>query len=216
MQATNPRQRKASGSSRMLTPPFFVVSDTHWFHANIVKFCNRDQNHNNIMVQRWNKTIGPDDYVLHLGDLFLTRNEKKRNEFIHGIAPSLNGYKFIILGNHDYDGKDFYESLGFNVVKPFMMKYKGYEVSFDHYPCNKGVIAPGDQQIRVHGHIHNHGYQEIHVKRKEKKRYGHINVSVEEIDYTPQPVVRLLDHFIAGDKPKQQYVNVNRIGAKVK
>jgi calcineurin-like phosphoesterase family protein len=200
----------------MLTPPFYVISDTHWFHGNIVKYCGRDMNHNNIMVERWNKHIDPDDYVLHLGDLYMNRNEKKRNEFLCEIAPQLNGRKFIILGNHDYEGVEFYTACDFNVIKPFMMKYKGYEVSFDHYPCNRGVIQKGDCQIRVHGHIHNHGYQSVHEKKKERKRYGNINVSVEEIDYTPQPITRLLDHYIAGDRPKQQYRNVNRIGAKVR
>lgn len=216
MHPMNPRQRKASGSSKMLKPPFYVISDTHWFHKNIIKYCGRDENHNKIMIERWNSKISDNDKVLHLGDLVFTANAKLQNEFFYGIAPALNGDKYLILGNHD--NKHWikhYAEAGFKVIQPFTMKYNGYEVSFDHYPTAKGLIEKGEKHIRVHGHIHNNGYQNVHVKRKEKKRYGNINVSVEEIDYTPQPIERLLDHYISGDKSKQQYVNVNRVGAKV-
>src|SRR4051794_21462432 len=101
MNPTNPRQRRGPGASRMLTPPFYVISDTHWFHKNIVKFCNRDMNHDWIMLARWNKAVSPDDTVLHLGDLLLTRSAEKQDQFFDEIAPQLMGRKFLILGNHD-------------------------------------------------------------------------------------------------------------------
>lgn len=199
----------------MLTPPFYVISDTHWFHNNIVDYCGRDMNHNQIMIDRWNKTIGPDDVILHLGDVVFTGNANKQKTFFDSVGPSLNGKKYLILGNHDRKSwKRFYEAAGFTVIKPFMIRYRGFDVSFDHYPTDQ--IEKGDETIRVHGHIHNNGYQNVHVKRKQMKRYGNINVSVEVIDYTPQPIERLLDRAIGEMKPKQQYVNVNRIGAKVK
>lgn len=193
----------------MLKPPFYVISDTHWQHKNIIRYCNRDENHNRIMIDRWNKTIGPQDTILHLGDLFMTKNEKKRNEFIYGIAPILNGRKFLILGNHDYDKASFYEDLGFKVIRPFNMRYRGWDVSFDHYPTAVGLIERGERYIRVHGHIHNSGYQHIRAKHKERRRYGNVNVSVEVIDYTPQPIERVLDKAIDEFKPKQNYINVN-------
>lgn len=194
----------------MLKPPFYVVSDTHWFHKNIVKFCNRDMNHNNIMIDRWNKVVGPTDRILHLGDLLLTTNPDLQVKFFDEVAPQLNGDKYLILGNHDNSHWiDYYEDAGFEVIRPFNMKYRGYDISFDHYPTEKGLIERGEQHIRVHGHIHNNGYQHIHSSKKEHKRYGNINVSVEVIDYTPQPIERLLDKAIAEMKPKQQYINVN-------
>lgn len=210
MNPTNPRQRKARGTSRVLTPPFFVISDTHWFHKNIVKYCNRDMNHNQIMIDRWNATVGPDDYILHLGDVLFCASKEKERMWFEEVGPSLNGRKFLILGNHDKpQWEKFYNQAGFNVVKPFSMRYRGYDVSFDHYPTSRGGIQPGDQTIRIHGHIHNKGYQHIYEKRREKKRYGNVNVSVEVIDYTPQPIERMLDKTIEGMKPRQQYYNVN-------
>lgn len=209
MNPTNPRRRKTTGRSRMLKPPFYVISDTHWYHNNIVKYCGRDMNHNKIMLDRWNSTVDPGDTVLHLGDLYMTRDGDKRQNFIDEIAPALNGNKFLILGNHDYERVDFYDKIGFRVIRPFTMNYRNFEVSFDHYPCERGLIQPGDSHIRVHGHIHNNGYNHFREKRREMQRYGHINVSVEEIDYTPQPIERVLDSAIARWKPRQRYINVN-------
>jgi calcineurin-like phosphoesterase family protein len=194
----------------MLKPPFYVVSDTHFFHHNIIKYCGRDANHNAIMVKRWNSVVGPRDTVLHLGDVCFTRDPAKRQRFFEQVGPSLNGKVFVILGNHD-DAKDVprFEAIGWTVIRPFNMVYNGFEVSFDHYPTAKGLIAKGEHHIRVHGHIHNNGYQHVRTKRKEHKRYGNVNVSVEVIDYTPQPIERLLDKAIEEMKHRQRYVNVN-------
>jgi calcineurin-like phosphoesterase family protein len=168
-------------------------------------------NHNNIMIDRWNKAVGPDDVVLHLGDLVFTTNANKQKMFFESVGPSLNGKKYLILGNHDKKHWiKFYEAAGFEVIKPFSMQYRGYTISFDHYPTNQGAISKGDDNIRVHGHIHNSGYGSPYIKRKQMKRYGNINVSVEVIDYTPQSIERLLDKAIAEMKPKQHYVNIQR------
>lgn len=169
-----------------LLPPFYVVSDTHWFHRNIVKYCNRDMAHNEIMLKRWNATIGPDDVVLHLGDLFMSKRENYI-KFEQQVAPHLNGKKYLILGNHD-DKKIDYKKLGFTVIKPFRIKYRGYTIEFSHYPSDG--LLPG--YIRVHGHIHNNGYAH-YTKPKRAYRKANINCSVEVIDYTPQVVTDLLD-----------------------
>lgn len=168
------------------------------------------------MIDRWNKAVGPDDYVLHLGDLVFTRDEWLTECFFTDTSQRLAGRKFLILGNHDQTGPwlERYKKAGWNIIQPFMMRYKGYDVSFDHYPTDSGVIMPGDQQIRVHGHIHNSGYNHFREKRREMQRYGNVNVSVEVIDYAPQPVEGVLDAQIKRMKPKQKYYNVNKNGAK--
>jgi calcineurin-like phosphoesterase family protein len=167
------------------------------------------------MVDYWNETVAPDNYVLHLGDLYMNKNQKVRSNFLYNIAPKLNGRKFLILGNHDTESEEFYKQADFNIVKPFTIKYEGMYVGFDHYPCARGEIQKSDDYIRVHGHLHNNGYQGQHVKLKERKRLGNINVSVEEIGYRPQSITELLDAYMRGMKIKQKYHNVNKIGAKV-
>ena len=50
----------------------FFTSDTHFNHANIIKFCNRPfkdvEQMNDVMIANWNGVIGKDDTVFHLGD----------------------------------------------------------------------------------------------------------------------------------------------------
>ncbi len=185
--------------------PFYVISDTHFYHDNIVKFSGRDKqiewligpdtaeriDHNEYMVQRWNQVVGQDDRILHLGDLFFWRNNGPE-KFEEDILPRLNGDKYLIIGNHDKLKVVEYERMGFKVIEPFTARICNRTVSFDHYPLPWNVNRPG--QTHIHGHIHNNGYP-IAADWREGSvptRPGQINVSVEMIDYTPILISDLL------------------------
>lgn len=201
-----------------ILPPFYVISDTHFFHNNIVKFCDRHEqidrllerdpsyyerlgakvvDHNVYMVDRWNEVVGHDDIVLHLGDVALWRGDGIAR-YQASIQPRLNGKKYLIPGNHDRDDIDWM-ALGFEeVLKPFFINYKGYEVSFDHYPLPAGVLHPERKQVHIHGHIHNNGYPKFGAVGQDVGRTSpmQVNVSVEEIDYTPQSLDSLLRPYV--------------------
>ncbi len=169
-----------------LKPPFFVVSDTHFFHQRICEYAGRPYDHEVMMVKRWRRTVGEDDIVLHLGDLYFGGRpgfERFRDE----VAPLLTGRKFIVLGNHDKRKVD-YAALGFTVLKPFACTYRGHTVSFSHYP----KLVDDPRRVHIHGHIHNNGYS-----RGRSSRRGNINVSVEVIDYRPVRVSRLLNRYLS-------------------
>lgn len=182
--------------------PFYVISDTHFFHDNIIRYCDRPYDHEVMMIKRWESIIKWDDVILHLGDLFFG-GEWGYQKFKADIAHRLPGEKYIILGNHDKKTRD-YEALGFTVVKPFSLEYRGYEVSFDHYP----KLFPEDdrKRLHVHGHIHNHKYA-----REEEERGGNINVSVEVMDYRPHRATRLLNKAIRRLNQKQRYTNSRHV-----
>lgn len=78
----------------------FFTSDTHFGHANIIKYANRpfvDVPHmNEALIENWNAVIGPDDEVFHLGDVALGPKESWDS-----IFPRLQGYKILVIGNHD-------------------------------------------------------------------------------------------------------------------
>jgi calcineurin-like phosphoesterase family protein len=167
--------------------PFFVISDTHFGHKNIIKYCDRPQYHEKLMIANWRRRVKKHDTILHLGDLMMGGNEYY-NEFWCNVAPLLTGKKYIILGNHDKRSYD-YEALGFTVIKPFSIKYRKHTVSFDHYP--KLLNDEDNKTLHVHGHIHNHAYS-----RNEINRWGNINVSVEVTNYQPRLISRLLNKEI--------------------
>ena len=75
----------------------FFTSDTHFYHANIIELCHRPfrsvDNMNEMLIANWNKVVGADDIVFHLGD-FCLGNSGKWNR----ILDRLNGMIYLILG----------------------------------------------------------------------------------------------------------------------
>ena len=53
----------------------FFTSDTHFGHAGIITFCHRPfqdvAQMNETMIANWNRVVGPEDIVFHLGDFCL-------------------------------------------------------------------------------------------------------------------------------------------------
>ena len=76
----------------------WFTSDTHFDHANVIRFCNRPYKHkdemNEAMIQNWNSVVDHKDTIYHLGDFAFNKNPEK---FFH----RLNGNKILIKGNHD-------------------------------------------------------------------------------------------------------------------
>lgn len=79
----------------------YFTSDTHFGHKNIIEFCDRPfrsvPEMNEALIARWNKVVGHDDTIYHLGDFSM----KIGDEEIRNIVRRLNGHKVLILGNHD-------------------------------------------------------------------------------------------------------------------
>lgn len=75
------------------------TADTHFNHANIIKYCNRPfttvTEMNKVMIDKWNSKVKPNDEVYHLGDFGFGNLEN--------IIKSLNGRKTLIIGSHDRD-----------------------------------------------------------------------------------------------------------------
>jgi calcineurin-like phosphoesterase family protein len=187
---TDPAREELRAFSRLLRRPFYVISDTHFFHRNIVRYARRPADHDWVMLERWRSTVAKGDVVLHLGDLFHWRGAGLQR-FSAEIAPKLTGEKYLLLGSHDKEAID-YAGLGFEVIRPFAFEYLGYEVSFSHWPLRPGEIQASEKRIRVHGHIHNRGYRSPEKPREVWSPLGSVNVSVEVIDYRPVLISDLL------------------------
>lgn len=154
----------------------FLISDTHFFHANILlpeyeerPFKDIDDMNSSI-VENWNSVVTNDDYVLHLGDFAFGRRDQAED-----IMSLLNGNISIVLGNHDRRGINWFKRCGFKNVFPNPIIISNRFV-FSHAPYDE---LP-DGMINVHGHIHSGKH------RKEPLNHDVYKcVCVEQINYTP-------------------------------
>ena len=176
----------------------WVISDTHFRHANILKFTDgktgeliRGNRFADVdamdehMIERWNSVVKTGDIVYHLGDVVMGDHEWfKRN------WPRLNGSKRLIVGNHD-DVK-FLASGGFFQKVSMWRMFPEFGLMLSHVPLHtsnllrlkeKGGRWPEDTEslLNIHGHIHQNPSPEGPYR----------NVSVEAIDYTPVHIEEL-------------------------
>lgn len=81
-------------------PNTFFTSDFHFWHANIIKYCNRPfksvEEMNEELIRRYNSVVSPDDTVYVLGDFAMAFRP------VETITPRLNGKKYLVPGNHDW------------------------------------------------------------------------------------------------------------------
>ena len=178
----------------------WVISDTHFNHANILKFTDSNtgdlirgsrfatvREMDDYMIERWNATVKPGDKVYHLGDVFFGYNDADYAYF-QRMWPKLHGQKRLIVGNHD-DIK--YMARGGFFSKIYMWRmFPEFGLLMTHVPVHQsnlriyveeGDYTEGDagvvqkQFLNVHGHIHQNPSPEGPYR----------NMSVEAIDYTP-------------------------------
>lgn len=161
----------------------FVISDTHFGHANIIKYAGRPfdsiEEMDNSLVEFWNHVVSPTDKVYHLGDVTLSKKKLP-------ILDKLNGNKTLIAGNHDIYKTSEYLKYFKNVVA--CKEINGFIMT--HIPVHP------DQKYRYKGNIHGH----MHEKNIADRWY--FNVSVEQIGYTPMNIEQIYEFykFLEGKK----------------
>jgi len=155
----------------------YFTSDQHFFHKNIIKYCNRPfidiNNMNTEIIRRYNHIISDEDTVIHIGDI--SAGLKGRYDELTSIIKKLNGSKHLILGNHDHLSIDKYIEMGFETVKNYM-EYEDYFIN--HYPLIENTKYTTSEELKlneifkktkcnkiIHGHSHNidFGYNRFNV-----------------------------------------------------
>lgn len=148
----------------------WLISDTHFGHTNIIKYCGRPYRSKEEMekelIKNWNSVVKANDLIYCLGDFALCGVDKKRD-----ILSKLNGRKYLIMGNHDSGSAERYRELGFNEVSNYPIIVDDFYI-LSHEPVFLNEHMP---YVNIHGHLHDKSY--------ECKQY--VNVSVEKINYTP-------------------------------
>lgn len=123
----------------------WVISDTHFYHDNIIKFENRPKDFNEQIIHNWNSLVGHDDTVIHLGDVIFGMNKA---ENLAKIMRRLNGKKILCIGNHDNAEPMSYMDAGFDFVVDYFV-LNG--IAFSHAPLTP---LPEGVTKNIHGHFH--------------------------------------------------------------
>jgi calcineurin-like phosphoesterase family protein len=149
----------------------WIVTDQHFGHDRLRKiarpnFSTLEEMHEHI-IKKHNEKVQPNDVVLFLGDLGFRESIMKN-------IPKLNGYKILILGNHDNYAKSVYNEL-FDEVYDHPIYYHK-RIVFSHTPV---MVSPGT--INVHGHIHD----------MELKSDQHFNACPEIQGYSPISIKKI-------------------------
>lgn len=166
----------------------YFISDTHFGHTNIIKYCCRPFSSapemDEFMIARWNETVKPQDHISHIGDVTMARGGRvQQNDFIRLIGR-LNGHKRLYLGNHDHFPIQTYLDAGFEKVYATWRDEQG--LLFSHIPIHPTALGSVKGNIHGHTHANKSPTPAVFVDRNGKtwvKPY--INICVEQTGYRP-------------------------------
>lgn len=167
----------------------FFTSDTHFNHANIIRFCDRPfkdvSQMNETLIKNWNERVGPNDTIFHLGDFAWGGSE-----VWNSIIQQLNGKKYLILGNHDEK----------NIRQGYMRYFEwvGYQahiiienrsIYLNHYPflCYGGSYRNEKDLVwQLFGHVHSKpGSNGLDINRLTNLFPSQYDVGVDNNNYYP-------------------------------
>ena len=138
----------------------FATADPHFFHDNIIKYCERpyksESSMRQIMISEYNLKVGADDTCFFIGDVAMMG--PSQYEKMTGLLNKLNGHKHLILGNHDELKPFRYLDCGFESVHTSLdvdviIDGERKKFTLSHDPCMR-VVIPKDR-IMLCGHVHN-------------------------------------------------------------
>ena len=174
---------------------FFVTSDQHFNHENIIKYCDRPfssvKEMNEEMIKGWNAVVSKDDTVFVLGDFFMGRLTE-----IEDILSQLNGHIMLVEGNHDNDSRIATMTSYGNVknLGPLcIIDYRGINIVICHYPIDfdlRNMVSKASKKMLfLYGHIHN-----LAPKGLDRGCFYHVGVDTN--DFTPVDLDSIIDEVL--------------------
>jgi calcineurin-like phosphoesterase family protein len=164
---------------------FYITSDLHFGHKNIIRYENRPfvdlSTMEEQLIHNWNNTLKKHDKIYIAGD-FSFDNFQKTKE----IVSKLNGYKILILGNHDKKHSDkWWIGTGFNEIYKYPIIYNGRYI-ISHEPVDYRLLIDNNY-INLHGHLHSN--RKVMDDKLLKKIFNgttkYLNVGVDLNYFTP-------------------------------
>ena len=161
----------------------YWTSDTHFLHANIIKYCARPFTDKlemtEALITNWNETVDPSDTVYHLGDVAFCPDDP-----LTQILNRLNGKIVLVMGNHDrnlyrhiktcFNGR--FESMHTHTLS--ITLESGQSVLMSHRPIYDTNFTKRAKGWMLHGHAHG----------TEPLSYNMLDVGVDCHNYRPIPI----------------------------
>ncbi len=181
------------------TDQIFFTADPHFFHYNIIQFCERPfenlKQMHDTLIENWNRVVPENGYIFIAGDFAMTANVGA----IAGILGRLNGSKILVFGNHDIQNRldresviSLFYSIADYVELTIVDEFNKVETQFaiSHYPhlyWRKGFY-------HLHGHVHSGPNNDTQSEQVpfHKMRY---DVGVDNNDFTPIAYSELMGIF---------------------
>ncbi len=173
----------------------FLISDTHFDHENIIRFCNRPfrslEEMQKTLVNRWNLTVTNEDTVYFLGDMTYG---KKRQPIDYWLGK-LNGKIKFIRGNHD---EDEVITKATELSEKYPLVYQGNKFLLMHDPYRP---ANWDGWL-IHGDKHNNNLEDYPFMNHEKKT---INICSELVGYAPIAIDKIILNLSKNEQKNYRY-----------
>lgn len=161
----------------------WVWSDQHIGHENIIKYCNRPYRNAREMdkafYSNWRAAIDARDTVVFVGDVAMGGGlTPATSERIRRLPAA---EKILIVGNHDVSRRGELAMDGFDRAHAMLFASGPPLLVFTHLPLPRADIPSG--WVNIHGHTHNNDRPDGAPR---------INVCVEQLDYRPVRLSRLM------------------------
>ena len=181
----------------------WISADLHFYHKNIIKYCNRPEDHLEQLVQQHASMIKREDVWYCLGDVCFGSEQQLRE-----ILAQIRGRKYLIRGNHDHWSDTKYMLCGFDGVFDALVVQNAL---LTHEPS----FIFGNWMCNIHGHLHNI------VNKEQEQAFGgnygvfndgkHVLYSPENEGYKPVK----LEQLAARCKPDPETLAIQEVQKKI-
>jgi calcineurin-like phosphoesterase family protein len=143
----------------------YFTADSHSFHTNIIKYCNRPftdiHQMNKTMADNINNVVCKGGWLYHLGDVAFGHGKDGRyyaaRSFLDMLRTDIN--TVLIFGNHDKRKHEIFPdnrfcSLFNNVHAALELHLDGQDIYLHHYACR---VWPRSHHGSWHLYAHSHG-----------------------------------------------------------
>jgi len=160
----------------------YVIGDFHFGHKNILKYRPQFKTideHDNYIIDNFNKVVKKRDTVYFMGDIFFTNEGfelMKRFNYCHK--------KVLVLGNHCFQHFKGSRNEAYEYFDEIISSVKKKGCWLTHIPINEEELRGA---YNIHAHTHNHNLSD--------KRY--YNTSCENIGFTPRDLMDIVQELKA-------------------